>query len=65
MDCVFCEDNLISEVIKAMRECYRVLKDGGSMVIISHGKPKFRRYLFRNKLVPFNLSTEMFVRDRK
>ena len=38
-----------------MRECFRVLKDGGKMFIFSHGKPKFRHYLFRNKLVPFNI----------
>jgi ubiquinone/menaquinone biosynthesis C-methylase UbiE len=42
-----------------MRECYRVLKDGGKMLVISHGKPKYRKYLFRNKLVPFAVTTEI------
>lgn len=63
MDCLFCEDNFIKEVLKGMRECFRVLKDGGKMFIFSHGKPKFRHYLFRNKLVPFSIEYEIFERN--
>jgi ubiquinone/menaquinone biosynthesis C-methylase UbiE len=42
-----------------MRECYRVLKDGGKMLILTHAKPKHRKYLFQNKLVPFMVQHEV------
>ena len=64
IDCLFCDEtNMIKNVIKGMRECYRLLKPGGIMISVSHGKPKFRNYLFRNKLVPFKVSYEMLVRQ--
>lgn len=37
-----------------MIKCYKLLKNNGKMFIISHGKPKYRLYLFKNKLIPFN-----------
>ena len=37
-----------------MMDSYRLLKDGGKMVIISNTYQKQRNYLFRNKLVPFH-----------
>ena len=27
IDCLFCEDGFIKEVLKGMRECYRILSD--------------------------------------
>ena len=64
IDCLLCEDNFIKEVLKAMMECYRVLKMGGKMLIISQGKPKLRNYLFRNKLVPFLLEYEVIENEK-
>jgi predicted SAM-dependent methyltransferase len=55
LDCLFCEEQFMKEVLKALMECWRVLKGGAKMVVLSHGGPKFRMYLFRNKLVPFHV----------
>ena len=55
----------MKEVLKALMECYRVLKKGGKMLIISHGKPKLRNYLFRNKLVPFLLEYEIVENEKE
>ena len=38
-----------------MKECHRVLKEGGVMLSFSHGKPKVRRFFYRNRFAPFNI----------
>ena len=63
LDCLFCDENsMIGNVIRGLRECYRVLKEGGMMISVSHGKPKFRKYLMRNKLVPFRVAYDVMIR---
>jgi len=38
-----------------MKECYRVLKSGGKMISITHGKEKNRKYFYRNRFSPFSI----------
>ena len=37
-----------------MKDCYRVLKEGGVMLSISHGKEKIRKFMYRNRFSPFS-----------
>ena len=38
-----------------MKECYRVLKNNGKMISITHGKEKNRRFFYRNRFSPFQV----------
>jgi hypothetical protein len=38
-----------------MKECYRVLKDNGKMISITHGKEKNRKFFYRNRFSPFKI----------
>jgi ubiquinone/menaquinone biosynthesis C-methylase UbiE len=41
--------------MRVMKDCYRILKEGGVMLSISHGKEKNRRFFYRNRFSPFSL----------
>ena len=45
--------------MRVMKDCYRVLKDGGVMISISHGREKLRRFFYRNRFSPFNLKVAL------
>lgn len=57
IDCLFCEDDFVRSVLRAIRQCWKVLRPGGKIIIISHANPKHRVYLLRNKLVLFDVET--------
>lgn len=42
-------------VLRTMKECFRVLKPNGSMISITHGKEKNRKFFYRNRFCPFNV----------
>jgi ubiquinone/menaquinone biosynthesis C-methylase UbiE len=42
MDAVLLSDNGISPAIELARECYRVLKKGGHLIVVSHSTPQER-----------------------
>lgn len=52
------------DVIMAMRECFKVLKPGGKMVILSLADPEHRIYLFRNLIVKFKVETVRVPMDK-
>jgi len=55
IDCLFCYEDYPVRVMKVMKDCYRVLKEGGVMLSFSHGKEKSRRFFYRNRFSPFNI----------
>jgi ubiquinone/menaquinone biosynthesis C-methylase UbiE len=52
---LFCYEDFPGRVMRVMKECFRVLKDGGVMLSISHGREKARKFFYRNRLAPFTL----------
>jgi ubiquinone/menaquinone biosynthesis C-methylase UbiE len=38
IDCLFCFEDYPAKVLRVIKECYRVLKEGGVMLSFSHGK---------------------------
>ena len=41
--------------MRIMKDCFRVLKEGGVMLSFSHGKEKVRRFFYRTRFSPFEL----------
>lgn len=52
---MFCQDNFLPNVFRCMKECYRVLKNNGKMISITHGKEKNRKFFYRNRFSPFQV----------
>lgn len=48
LDAILCSNGAITRCNKMMAECSRVLKDHGSMVVVSHGTPENRKVCFEN-----------------
>ena len=48
MDSILCSDGALTNTKNMMKECSRLLKDHGSMIVVSHGKPDDRLLYFEN-----------------
>ena len=48
MDSILCSNGAATNIRTMMRECSRVLKDHGSMIVVSHGKADDRLVYFEN-----------------
>eukprot|EP00979_Chaetoceros_neogracilis_P006566 scaffold1338_cov272-Chaetoceros_neogracile.AAC.24 len=49
MDSILCSNGAMMNTKKMMKECSRLLKDHGSMIVVSHGKPDDRLLYFENE----------------
>lgn len=46
-DTFLCNENNLRDVESYLKECYRVLKTGGVLLVISHGGPRYVYMAFR------------------
>ena len=57
IDALLCGDQAYLNVAVMLRECQRVLKEGGYYVAISYGQPENRIFHFKRAFLHVNLMT--------
>jgi len=57
IDALLCGDQAYLNVAVMLRECQRVLKEGGYYVAISYGQPENRIFHFKRAFLHVNLTT--------
>lgn len=56
LDAVLCAEDSIRKVMKTLREISRVLVNGGTYLMFSHGSPRKRLFYLNNKLVRMKIT---------